>query len=189
MRLVDRLLRRPARARSRWRWLRHSGAIVAGWSLLLAPISGANFGCNTSCDDGDDSGAAPVAYEGGTTNAALTYYESDSWDGVYLEFPPQRTYDLHHGLGRRPAAVLSYVGFTSSPLGTDGSGNISEAAGNEVIIERVDDVLIRVRNDTCETFHLRVVALAPADDVEGANGTGSGGQPSSAEGDGGAAGD
>ena len=126
-------------------------------------MSAAHLGCETSCDDGGESDDPPVAYDGGSTNAALTYYESDAWDGPYVRFPPQRTFDFHHGLGRRPGAVLTYVGFSSSPLGMDGNGNISEAAGNEVIIEWVDDEIVRVRNDTCETFYLRVVAMAPED--------------------------
>jgi hypothetical protein len=74
--------------------------------------------------------------------------------------------------------VLSYVGFSSSPLAADGSGNISEAAGNEVLIERVDDEIVRVRNDTCETFFLRVVALAPAGIAAAPSSTGEAGAAS-----------
>lgn len=133
--------------------------LCLGAVLLLVP--GAGVACNTSCDDGDGPNAPPVVYEGGTSDPAEGYYESDAWDGGYLRFPPQRTYDLHHGLGRRPGAVMSYVGFDASPLGATGNGNVSEAAGNEVIIEWVDDQVIRVRNDTCETLYLRVVAFAP----------------------------
>ena len=141
--------------------LRRSAVVSAALALVLVPISGsAGLGCDTSCDDGGDKSDPPVVYEGGSTNAALSSYESDSWDGPYLKFPPQRTYDFHHGLGRRPSAVLSYVGFSESPLGSNGDGNISEAAGNEVIIEWVDEQVVRVRNDTCETFYLRLVALA-----------------------------
>jgi hypothetical protein len=137
-------------------------ALVLVASALLS-VPGVGPACNTSCDDGDDSDDPPVAYAGGTHDDALTYYESDSWDGPYLKFPPQRTYDLLHGLGRAPTAVMAYVGFSQTPLGTSANGNISLAAGNEVIIEWVDDSIIRVRNDTCETFYLRVVALAPND--------------------------
>jgi hypothetical protein len=149
--------------------LRRSAVVSAALALVLVPISGsAGLGCDTSCDEGGDKSDPPVVYEGGSTNASLSYYESDSWDGPYLNFPPQRTYDFHHGLGRRPVAVLSYVGFSESPLG-NGNGNISEAAGNEVIIEWVDEQVVRVRNDTCETFYLRLVALA-VDDADTASG-------------------
>src|SRR5688500_6118225 len=110
--------------------LRRSAVVSAALALVLVPISGsAGLGCDTSCDDGSDKSDPPVVYEVGSTNASLSYYESDSWDGPYLNSPPQRTYDFHHGLGRRPVAVLSYVGFSESPLG-NGNGNISEAAGN-----------------------------------------------------------
>jgi hypothetical protein len=135
-------------------------ALLAG---ALLCVSGVGPGCKTSCDNGDDSDDPPVVYDGGSRDEALTYYESDSWDGRYLRFPPQRTYDFVHGLGRPPTAVMSYVGFSETPLGTNGNGNVSIAAGNEVIIEWVDDSIIRVRNDTCETFYLRVVALGPND--------------------------
>jgi hypothetical protein len=151
--------------------LRRNAVVSAALALVLVPITGsAGLGCDTSCDDGGDKSDPPVVYEGGSTDAALSYYESDSWDGPYLKFPPQRTYDFHHGLGRRPFAVLSYVGFNESPLG-NGNGNISEAAGNEVIIEWVDEQVVRVRNDTCETFYLRIVALA-ADEAADASGGG-----------------
>jgi hypothetical protein len=150
----------PASWQRSWQRLRRSAVVSAALALVLVPISGsAGLGCDTSCDDGGDKSDPAVVYEGGSTDDALSYYESDSWDGPYLKFPPQRTYDFHHGLGRRPYAVLSYVGFSESPL-RDGNGNISEAAGNEVIIEWVDEQVVRVRNDTCETFYLRLVALA-----------------------------
>ena len=145
-------------------------------SSLLLSVSGAGPGCNTSCDDGGSSDDPPVVYDGGTRDETLTYYESDTWNGPYLKFPPQRTYDLVHGLGRPPTAVMAYVGFSDTPLGTTGNGNISLAAGNEVIIEWVDESVIRVRNDTCETFYLRVVALAPNEGVmDGGDGDGDGG--------------
>jgi hypothetical protein len=160
-----------SRWQSSWQRLRRSAVVSAALALVLVPLSGgAGLGCDTSCDDGGDKGDPPVVYEGGSTNAALSYYESDTWDGPYLKFPPQRTYDFHHGLGRRPSAVLSYVGFSESPLGSsNGNGNISEAAGNEVIIEWVDEQVVRVRNDTCETFYLRLVALA-LDEADSASG-------------------
>jgi hypothetical protein len=148
-----------------------NGLLRVSLGAALLSVPGAGPGCHTSCDDGDDSDDPPVVYDGGTRDEALTYYETHAWDGRYLRFPPQRTYDLVHGLGRAPTAVMSYVGFNETPLGATGNGNVSIAAGNEVIIEWVDDSVIRVRNDTCETFYLRVVALAPNEPVvDGAGG-------------------
>jgi hypothetical protein len=148
---VSALAERPYRA-----WLTRI-AVCA----VLAFLPSTNSGCSTSCDDGDSSDDPPVVYEGGYRDDALTYYESDTWDGPYLHFPPKRTYDIQHGLGRRPVSVTSYVGFAEYPLGSNGNGNIAEVAGNIVIIEYVDEQIVRVRNDTCETYYLRVVAQTP----------------------------
>lgn len=172
MRVSDLGRRRRPRGRPAFRSV--ACRILLPCALLSVP--GAGPGCNTSCDEGDDSDDPPVLYEGGNRDQALTYYESDTWDGVYLKFPPQRTYDLVHGLGRAPSAVMSYVGFSHSPLGESGNGNVALATGNLAIIEWVDDTIIRVRNDTCETFYLRVVAMAPGDGVDpGAGAAGAGG--------------
>lgn len=162
---VAALAARPYRA-----WL--TRALLCG---VLASLPSTNGGCSTSCDDGDSYDDPPVVYDGGYRDDALTYYESDTWDGPYLHFPPKRTYDIHHGLGRRPVHVSSYVGFNDFPLGSHGNGNIAEPAGNIVIIEYVDDQFIRVRNDTCETYYLRIVAHTPENNSEPEPDLGSGG--------------
>ena len=106
-------------------------------------------------------------------------YETAPWDGTYLEFPPQRRYDVYHGLGRVPPVVVTNVGFEATPLVDGGNGDTSESAGNIVLIEAVNDEFVRVRTDTCETFYLRVVACAPGVALE----------PEDTSGDGGAAGE
>jgi hypothetical protein len=169
---VSALAERPYRA-----WLARI-AVCA----VLAFLPSTNSGCSTSCDDGDSSDDPPVVYEGGYRNEALTYYESDTWEGAYLYFPPKRTYDIRHGLGNRHVTVNSYVGFNEYPLGSNGNGNIAEVAGNIVIIEYVDDETVRVRNDTCETYYLRVVATAPEEgQPEPDPDLGAGGSDTSAE--------
>jgi len=123
-------------------------------------------GCRTSCDDAVDGPAERVTT--GSTDLARGVYESVAWNGAYHEFPPQKRYAFLHGLAGVPRFVQTFVAFKRTPLEDDEAGNVSEAAGNEVILEGVDATSIRVRNDTCETFYLRVAASAPTD--EGAAG-------------------
>jgi len=145
---------------------------LLGKSLPWAPMAaavcvllGLASGCRTSCDDAVDGPAERVT--SGLTDAAGSVYESVAWDGSYHEFPPQKRYEFVHGLRGVPRLVQTFVSFSETPFARE-NGNISEAAGNEVIFEGVDATSIRVRNDTCETFYLRVAASAPFD--EGAAG-------------------
>lgn len=134
--------------------VRHSA-----WAPLLAAalwVLGSGPSCATSCDDAVRD--PPEAVTDGTTDDSGSFYESAPWEGAYLKFPPQKRYDFMHGLGDTPDLIQVYVGFTKTPLGDDGQGNISLAVGNEAIIEEVNDEYVRVRNDTCETFYVRLVA-------------------------------
>ncbi|HLV66355.1 MAG TPA: hypothetical protein VKY73_11115 [Polyangiaceae bacterium] len=123
--------------------------------LLVGPSGG--LGCASSCADAVDE--TPVPVREGTRDGWC--YETAPWDGTYLEFPPQRRFEIHHDLGRVPPVVVTYVGFEATPLVDGGNGEIAETAGNIAVIEAVTDEIVRVRNDTCETFYLRVVACAP----------------------------
>jgi hypothetical protein len=106
-------------------------------------------GCETSCSADRDQPVEPVT-SGITENG---FYESNSWSEGFFDFPPQKKYRFFHALGVIPKDVSTFVGF-------DDCDSVAEAAGNIVIIEEVTSEFIRVRNDTCETFCLRVVALA-----------------------------
>ena len=136
---------------------------VLPWTPLLAALLAlgtlAAPGCRTSCDDAEEGSAERVT--DGTTDAASGVYESAPWNGAYHEFLPQKRYEFVHGLAGVPRIVQTFVAFDETPLGERAHGNVSEAAGNEVIIEGVDATSIRVRNDTCETFFLRVAASDP----------------------------
>jgi hypothetical protein len=121
-------------------------------ALILAGVFAA--GCDTSCDTGEDS-AVPVRFTEGQTDPTGTYYETNSFDGQYLHFPPGRRYELIHGLGRAPLNVDVYLAFHEYPAQT------ARAAGNEAVIERMDVEAVHVRNDTCAEFYLRAVLTAP----------------------------
>jgi hypothetical protein len=141
---------------------------------LLAPLLCAlavlvsGSGCQTSCSNAETGG--PEEFHGGSTDATGSVYESAPWNGNYLLFRPQKRYQLFHGLRGTPSVVQAWLGFSSAPLGGAGRGNISEGAGNEAIVEAVNDQFVVLRNDTCETFYLRVVASNPVESLPDAGG-------------------
>jgi hypothetical protein len=112
----------------------------------------ASLGCETTCDP---DGKAPQRFSGGTTNEARTSYESSTWDGPFLFFPSGRTYRLEHGLGQTPASYHVYLSFAEFPF--RGSG-VAESAGNQAIVEAINDEYVEVRNDTCAEYFLRLTA-------------------------------
>ena len=100
-----------------------------------------------------------MTFRGGTTSADRTYYETSRYDGPFLHFPAGRRYDLPHGLSEPPAEFHVYLSFTAEPLpdGQPGAG-VAESAGNQAVVERIDDEILQVRNDTCAEFFMRLVA-------------------------------
>ena len=123
--------------------------------LLLAAFA---VGCSASCPREEDD--APHAHTSGTTSADGTYYETNAWNQSFVDFPAGRRWAFRHGLGQLPREITSYLGLKANPLPVNGAGFVSESAGNQVLIEGVDAETIRVRNDTCEHFYLRLVATA-----------------------------
>ncbi len=92
-------------------------------------------------------------------------YQTSPPDGLWLHFPAGRRFRFQHGLGVVPE-VSAYVAMNERPMPSgarppESVGNVSEAAGNEVIIERQDANVVQVRNDTCAEYYLRVVARRP----------------------------
>jgi len=123
--------------------------------LLLAALA---VGCSASCPREEDDAAHP--YTSGTTSADLTYFETNAWDASFVDFPAGRRWAIRHGLGQLPREITSYLGLKANPLPAHADGFVAESAGNQVLIEGVDAETIRVRNDTCEHFYLRLVATA-----------------------------
>jgi hypothetical protein len=152
-------------------------AVVAPLLSAALVLIAVHPGCTTTCSDPEGDEAEDI--HSGTTNRARTVYESAPWRGKYLKFRTNKSYRFFHGLRGTPAVVQAWVGFDEISLHDDGGGNISEAAGNEAIIESVTAEHVTIRNDTCETFYLRLVASDPIEDV------GAGGAPSAGAGAGG----
>jgi hypothetical protein len=130
------------------------------WAFLclLAAADGL-LGCG-GCDK--ESGD-PVLFQGGAVSASCTEYATGGFTDEYLDFPAGRSVRVEHGLGQTPTEVHSYLAFNRRPLPDSGIGNTAESAGNQVIIEGVNDQYVQVLNDTCEDFYLRlVVSVAEA---------------------------
>lgn len=132
---------------------------------LIAAIALAAFsaGCETfwpqTCDRSDE-GNPPVRYTGGEAHDGV--YLSSPWDGELLFFPGGMHYDLVHQLGSTPRWVEGYLAFDRH--GTSDGGALAQAAGNQLLIAKMDDTVVRVVNDSCVDYWLLVAA-------------GSGGQP------------
>ena len=155
--------------------MRKFGAIVFG--LLLTGGT-----TQVACSPCSVHGRTPIEFTGGLVNEARTIYQSGTVHGEMLHFPEGRRYDFYHGLGVVPVTIHPFLSFkerleaNGDPDDKTKPNNVSPAAGNQVVIEVQNDQIIRVRNDTCAEFYLRIVALANPDDVtalEGAAGASS----------------
>lgn len=155
--MKSRLERNPAP-----RWLGFGAAIVAS---VVVPCAST---LTTACSNCNQNGHEPILYTAGRTRGDV--YETGAPTDEMLHFPSGRVYDLKHDLGSVPAVVIPYISFVPRPIAGDAPSrvdNVALAAGNEVVIEYWDD-LIRVRNDTCAEFFLRVVALGVNEGAGGA---------------------
>ena len=162
-------------------FLRKQQRLLALAALALGS-SGAP-GCRTSCDDAVDS--TPELYSGGQTDATGSSYQSSSWEGHFLKFPPHKVYEFPHHLRAAPFLVVPYVSFSACPYADRGtcsdddspSGEAAVAAGDLAPITQVNETSFQVTNNTCETFYLRVAAYAgsftEASDGDGGSGGGS----------------
>lgn len=122
-------------------------------SLGSSVFGSGNAGCGSACDT-KASATNTVVYTNGHTDATLTHYESNSFSEPFLAFPPGRRYEFPHGLGKVPTHLGIFLSFQEK------DSSFSLASGNEALIEQVDANVIRVRNDTCADFFVRVDASA-----------------------------
>jgi hypothetical protein len=145
---------------------------VSGARLGVALLASCLAACGSSCPRESEDTAR--RYEKGRTSSDRAFYETNAWDEYFVDFPAGRRWALVHGLSETPIELRSYLAFKKDPLPKGGKGFVAESAGNQVLIEGVDEDSIRVRNDTCEHFWLRLVAsTVPSQDGSG----GAGGSP------------
>lgn len=123
----------------------------------------ATSGCiaAAACDTSDD-GNPPDAYKGGTTTEEGLYYSSP-WNSGWLHFPGGKRYDLVHNLGFEPQEIGIFLSFSENGLGNDGQGaTIAPSAGNSSLVQLIDAEKIRIKNDTCSEFWVRLTASGKA---------------------------
>ena len=138
-------------------------------ALAALPLLFALLGCGEKCPRESEDDAR--RFTGGTTSPERTYYESNAWDEGFVDFPAGRRWALVHGLRETPIELKSYLAFKAHPFPKGGHGFVAESAGNQVLIEGIDEESIRIRNDTCEHFYVRIVASAlPIPDGAGGEG-------------------
>jgi hypothetical protein len=130
-------------------------------------VVAATCGCSDldNCPDGQDR--QTIANEPGMTAVDELYFESAPDRGPLTHFPAKTELMFEHGLGVKPLLYKAYLSFTPDGTADDGGGSISDAAGNAVLYECVDNKVIVIKNDTCErSFYVKVVALgaSPSDD-------------------------
>jgi hypothetical protein len=147
--------------------------LASGWLALLLPLAAACAGLECDRHAGES-----LEFRGGNTLANGSYYESGALDEPFLHFPGGRSYDLVHELGGPPTEFHAYLAFSECPLSkslksaggpprcaevteTSGGPGIAESAGNQALFEVRSAGVLRVRNDTCAEFYLRVVAETP----------------------------
>jgi hypothetical protein len=132
--------------------------MLAGWRCACVAVVLSALGasaCSPPCESADAD--KTVEYTEGQRDANKTVYQTSSWEGPYLHFPSGRRFRIEHGLGKTPFAYKTYLAFAERPIP---GGNVAESAGNQAVVEKVDDQVIVVRNDTCAEFWLRVVVWA-----------------------------
>lgn len=124
--------------------LRRALRFAAAALLGILPVL---VGCSTRCPHDDKA----TVYDDGATDPNGTVYESGPVKGPFLYYPGGRIYELVHHLRGAPQEVKTYVAFNED-------GAFSESAGNQTVIREVTDTYVKVDNDTCADFYLRVVA-------------------------------
>jgi hypothetical protein len=127
--------------------------LACGVSVLVSAFL--NQGCDTGCEVGE---GPPVEFHGGEVSAAGTFYQTSDWDGPLLYFPSDRRFEIFHGLGTKDLAVTIDLAFDAH--GSPEDHGVAPSAGNQAVIEGVDERRIVVHNDVCSQFYLRLTAQA-----------------------------
>lgn len=133
--------------------------------LVMLAACAAVSGCSAAACDTSDDGNPPQLYEGGNVYNAVngSIYESSSAHGPLLHFPGGKRYDLVHHLGFEPLVVLMYWSFFQTGIAVDAqnddAGTLTLASGNSALSQLANAHSIRVKNDSCVEFYLRVVAF------------------------------
>ncbi len=136
------------------------------WALLgVMALSDGLLGCDLGCDKVNSD--EPVPYTKGRIEDGI--YITNGWLEPFVEFKAGATISIQHGLGREPE-VFTWLSFFEEPF--EEGKDAAESAGNQVLIKQVDSKIIRVRNDTCQKFYLRLVAIPRGEFAPSSGGVG-----------------
>lgn len=130
---------------------------IAG--LAVAP------GCGPTCPVSER-----VYADGSLTKGTnLIRYETSGPEGPFIPYEGATLLHIKHGLGVRPQVVQVFLSFAERPEEVGGGGS-SAAAGNQAILLKQDENEIAVKNDSCASYWIRVVAIvdtsaSPASDA------------------------
>jgi hypothetical protein len=128
-------------------------------ALVLPGVVGVLFaeaqGCNPACSGPERS------FSGGNSSqiGGVRVYETSPVTGPFLPFEGAADYHIRHGLGMKPNQIQIYLAFNEFPE-DNGNGGSSGWAGNQGIILTADACEVRIRNDTCSDYWVRVVLTA-----------------------------
>jgi hypothetical protein len=128
-------------------------------ALALPGVVAAMFveaqACNPACTGPERE------YTGGKrfTSGVDLVYETSPEDGPFLPFEGATDLHLRHELGFKPYKFNIYLSFNERPT-DQGNGGFAPSAGNQTVILSVDEHEMRIRNDTCADYFIRVVAIA-----------------------------
>jgi hypothetical protein len=128
-------------------------------ALVLPGVVGVLFAeaqaCNPACTGPERE------FTGGDIKRGteMLVYETAPPEGPFLPFEGAADYHIRHRLGVTPTLFEIDLSFNDHPEDPT-NGGFSGWAGNQGIILSVDACEIRIRNDTCSDFFVRVVLTA-----------------------------
>jgi hypothetical protein len=132
-------------------------------TILTALASALLLSCKTSCDN-EDSSATTIT--DGTTNESRTSYERRRLGRPFPDIPSpekvrvraspfQKTHHDHDLPRIQPCPLTPTGTCQDDPMP---SGEVAAGAGDTSAISSITDRSFTIRNNTCETFYLRVTA-------------------------------
>ncbi len=129
-------------------------ALAIGLPLLFALPSCTGA---AACDTSDGNNPA-IPFQSGFVADGM--YCTSTAHGPFLDFPGGRRYDVYHHLGFDPLVVQMYWSFAENGIGTDAEADtMTPANGNSAEIQLTNDQFIRIKNDSCAGFWVRVCAF------------------------------
>jgi hypothetical protein len=123
-------------------------AMLAIGALAVAP------GCGPTCPASERVFADGSLAKG----TGLIRYETSGPEGPFLPYEGATLLHIKHGLGVKPDVVQVFLSFAEHPEEVGGGGS-SAAAGNQAILLKQDETEIAVKNDSCASYWIRVVAI------------------------------